>query len=156
MARSAAHHLPRFIDFRVGNRSVSVNGTRFAPAYNAAIPKGSIRSSLEYLEEYLELDSRLRIAVVEVHLSDFIYQGNFPSEKQTRWQFIGNSVALFASRYALWSAIVTLTHNVIGRPQYYEIKPGGYVFPPPGLETKGGFHRFAPTLWGPDVPSPPR
>jgi hypothetical protein len=125
-----------------------LDGTRFAPAYNAAIPNGSIKSSLDYLEEYIGLNPRLRIAIVEVHLSDFIFVRNFVSEKQTRGQFIANSVALFASRLALSSAIETLEYNAKRQPPVHEIKPGGYVFRPPGGETKSGFDAFPAFIWG--------
>jgi hypothetical protein len=128
-----------------------LDGTRFAPAYDAAIPGGSIRASLDYLETYIDLDPRLRIAIVEVKLSDFIFAFDFASEKQTRWQFIRNSVALFASRHALWSAVVTLAYNVKGGPQWFEIKPGGYVFKPLGLgDAKLGFAGFPVRIWSPD------
>jgi hypothetical protein len=124
-----------------------LDGTRFAPAYNAAIPDGSIKSSLDYLEEYIRLNPRIGIAIVEVHLSDFIFERNFATEKQTRGQFIANSVALFASRHALWSAIETLGYNAKRHPPVHEIKPGGYVFRPPGGETKGGFDGFPLFIW---------
>jgi hypothetical protein len=127
----------------------ALDGTRFAPAYNAAIPNGSIQSSLDCLKEYIGLNPRLSIAIVEVHLSDFIFLRNFADEKQTRWQFIANSVALFVSRHALWSAIETLAYNAKGEPPLYEIKPGGHVYRPlAGWQTKGAFDGFPLFIWG--------
>src|SRR5262249_4292418 len=145
-----------FLGSSISEQSIDpsvLDGTRFAPAYNAAIPNASVQTSLDYLEEYLELDRNLRIAIVELHLSDFILGETGAGVKQTRFEFIRNSLGLFVSSDALWSAIITLDHNVRNGFQGHEIKPSGYVFRPSGLETQSGFDRFAGFIWSGAAPT---
>jgi hypothetical protein len=50
-----------------------LDGTRFAPAYNAAIPGGaSMKMHAAYLEQYLRLDHDLRTVIVELFLPHMV------------------------------------------------------------------------------------
>src|SRR6266496_1520588 len=86
----------------------TLDGTRFAPAYNAAIPGGaSMKMHAAYLEQYLRLDHNLRTVIVELFLPHMV-GGATPT-----WaDFIGNTVSLFASANTLWDSLVTLAYNL--------------------------------------------
>ena len=123
-----------------------LDGTKFAPAYNASIPAGSLSMNISHLEQYLELDHRLRTVVVELFLYNFLGQ---PQDRQHKtWsEFVSNLVTLLGSTNTLWDSISTLTHNVMdGRPTY-EITRGGYFYYPPGHNAKGTFDAFPAGIW---------
>jgi hypothetical protein len=129
-----------------------LEGTRFAPAYNAAVPSGSAETSLDLLEQYVRLDMHLRTVIVELNLSDFLFE-LIAGEAKTRSEFIWNSLGLFASHDAIWAAIVTLDYNALSGTPSIEIKPGGYFYRPSGLEAQSGFDPFADFIWSGDDPT---
>ena len=51
-----------------------LDGTRFAPAYNASVPASSLGQNLSYLEYYLKVDPALRTVFVELFLYNFLGQ----------------------------------------------------------------------------------
>jgi len=132
-----------------------LDGTRFAPAYNASIPKGSVAMNADYLRQYVRLDHNLRTVIVELFLNNFL--GPPDAGAPSAWsEFIGNAVTLFASSDTLWASIATLAHNVVnGRPTF-EIKPGGYLYYPPGHNPQGPFDGFVTWMWSPDRGEPDR
>src|SRR5262249_59684233 len=42
-----------------------LDGTRFAPAYNASMPAASMEMTAAYLQQYVRLDRKLRTVIVE-------------------------------------------------------------------------------------------
>lgn len=123
-----------------------LDGTRFAPAYNASIPASSLGLNVSHLQEYLELDPQLRTVVVEL----FLY--NFLGQKQDHvpasfGDFLRSSLTLFASADTLWSAIQTLGYNVLRKRPAFEVRPGGYYFHPPGHDSGKPFAGFAAEIW---------
>jgi hypothetical protein len=130
-----------------------VEGTRFAPAYNASVPAVTLSMNVSYLEHYLQLDPRLRVAIVE------LFQYNFMGTPQDRRRFgrrevFAQAVQLNASADALWDAIVTVGHNLSGRSPTYEIGPGGHFVYPAGHNPAGPFAGFAAGIWQ-ITPKPP-
>jgi hypothetical protein len=73
-----------------------LDGTRFAPAYNASMPAASMDMHAAYLRRYIQLDPNLRTVIVELFLPNFI---GAPAGQEfgTRSEFIRNAVTLFGS-----------------------------------------------------------
>src|SRR6476620_7443087 len=44
----------------------ALDGTKFAPAYNASIPASGLGMNISHLQQYLELDRKLRTVMVEL------------------------------------------------------------------------------------------
>lgn len=123
-----------------------LDGTRFAPAYNASIPASSLGMNIAHLQQYVELDRNLRTVFVELFLYNFLGQGQEKTPK-TRSEFVANQVTLLASANTLWDSIATLAHNAFrGRPTY-EIKSGGFFYYPPGHDPQGTFAGFPAGIW---------
>jgi hypothetical protein len=133
-----------------------LDGTRFAPAYNASIPNGSMELNVADLQQYVQLDPKLRTVIVELFFHNFV---GGPGERVAEIPpqgFISNAVTLFASADTLLASIATLAHNALnGRPTR-EIKPGGYFYYPPGQVTQGHFDGFAPYIWNSQIKEPER
>ena len=84
--------------------------------------------------------------MIELFLYNFLGQ---PQDQmpETRSNFVGNAVMLFASADAITASLATLTHNAMnGRPTY-EITPGGYFYYPPGHDTQAPFNGFEAGIW---------
>ena len=80
-----------------------LDGTRFAPAYNASMPAASMDMHAAYLRRYVQLDPNLRTVIVELFLPNFI---GAPAGQEfgTRSEFIRNAVTLFGSADTLWDS----------------------------------------------------
>jgi hypothetical protein len=77
-------HQPRtiFLGTSRVNQSMDpsvLDGTRFAPAYNASMPAASMGEHAAYLRQYLRLDSRLHTVIVELFLPNFIGRSPAPT-----------------------------------------------------------------------------
>jgi hypothetical protein len=132
-----------------------LDGTRFAPAYNAAMPAASMDMHAAYLRQYVQLDRNLRTVIVELFLPNFI--GRPAGLEPGTWsEFIENTVTLFGSADTLWDSASTLVYNVFsGRPTF-QVAPGGYLDRPPGRDTQAPFDGFAAYIWSPQVGEPDR
>jgi len=125
-----------------------LDGTMYAPAYNASVPASTLELNLSYLREYLRLDPRLHTVVVEL----FVYQFLVPQRPQAAdspMTFLANTTSLFLSTDALWASIVTVDYNLFTNVPHQEIKPGGYFYYPPGLDVKGPFDAYPRGRWKP-------
>src|SRR6478735_249418 len=71
-----------------------LDGTRFAPAYNAAMPAASMDMQAAYLRQYVQLDRNLRTVIVELFLPNFI--GRPAGLEPGTWsELIANTMTLF-------------------------------------------------------------
>jgi len=130
-----------------------LDGTRFAPAYNASMPAASMEMTAAYLRQYVRLDRNLRTVMIEVFLPNFIGAAN--ARQAGTWsEFARNTGTLFASADVLWDAVATAAYNVAsGRPTF-QIEPSGYLYRPPERDTQGPFDRFAGYIWSAQVSEP--
>jgi hypothetical protein len=130
-----------------------LDGTRFAPAYNASMPAGSMDMNAAYLRQYVRLDRNLHTVIVELFLPSFIGAPN--GLRSGTWsEFASSTVTLFVSADALWDSIATMAYNIAsGRPAF-QIEPRGHLYRPPGRDTKGPFDRFANYIWSSQVSEP--
>jgi len=124
----------------------TLDGTRFAPAYNASIPASSLGLNVSHLRQYIEFDPNLRTVVVELFLYNFLGQGQERAPKVFS-DFLRDTATLFVSADTLWASAQTLAHNFLKRKAVHEIKPGGYFYYPPGHDAKGPFDGFAAGIW---------
>jgi len=123
-----------------------LDGTPYAPAYNASIPASSLGLNISHLQQYLELNPQLRTVVVELFLYNFLGQGQEHPPKDF-YEYLRNSLNLFISGDTLWAAVQTVGHNLTKSRPAYEIKPGGYYYYPPGHDPRGSFAGFAAGIW---------
>jgi hypothetical protein len=132
-----------------------LDGTRFAPAYNASMPAGSMDMHAAYLRQYVQLDRNLRTVIVELFLPNFI--GRPAGLRPGTWsEFTENVVTLFASADTLWDSASTLVYNAFsGRPTF-QVTPGGHLDRPPGRDTQAPFEGFAAYIWSSQVSEPDR
>jgi hypothetical protein len=105
-----------------------LDGTRFSPAYNAALPATSLWETEALLEEFFEYDKNLRFVFVELFLYNFL--GDEPLRaRRSLLQFLPQTTPLFLSGSALYHSLQTVFFNVSGRPSA-QVAAGGYWVPP--------------------------
>jgi hypothetical protein len=124
----------------------ALEGTRFAPAYNASIPASSLALNVAHLQRYVELDPRLRTVVVELFLYNFLGQSQEQPSGEDR-EFFRNALGLFASGDAVWAAVVTVGYNLVKSHPAYEVKAGGYYYHPPRHDPPRLFARYPAAIW---------
>ena len=127
-----------------------MDGSRFAPAYNASIPASSVALNVSNLKTYITLDRQLKTVVFELFLYPFIKSKNsaFIDQRQNQEiDFFENAAMLFASWDTLRASIETLFYNLSRNSPVYEIKPGGYFYYPPRHDAKGPFDGFSAGIW---------
>lgn len=124
----------------------ALDGTKFAPAYNASIPASSLGLNISHLRQYLDLNPRLRMVVVELFLYNFLGAEQERAPKSLT-EYLLNTAGLFVSADVLWASLQTSWYNLTKYAPVYEIKPGGYLYYPPGHDTKGPFDGFAVGIW---------
>jgi hypothetical protein len=130
-----------------------LDGTRLAPAYNAAIPNGSMQANADDLEQYIRLDPNLRTVIVEVFVNNFL--GGAPDRKPKTWaEFATNAIVLFASADTLWDSLVTLAHNALRGYPTTEIMPGGNLRFHPARGIGANFGGYETWFWGADASKP--
>lgn len=124
----------------------ALDGTRFAPAYNASIPASSLGLNISHLQQYLDLDPQLRTVVVELFLYNFLGQGQEHPPKDFQ-EYLRNSLNLFISADTLWAAVQTVGYNLTRTRPAFEISPRGNYSYPPGHNAKPPFDGYAAGIW---------
>jgi len=126
-----------------------LDGTPFAPAYNASVPANSLGMNISYLDEYTRLDSRLHSVFIELFLYNFLGQGQERHSQSLR-QMAVDTATLFVSANTATDALYTLWYNLAKNKPCYQIMPGGYFYYPPGHDPKGTFDGFTAGIFGID------
>jgi hypothetical protein len=126
-----------------------LDGTTYAPAYNASIPASSLGLNVSNLEQDIKLDRYLHTVFAELFIYNFLA---FPGQSQERApvnfaEFSANSLTLFDGARTLWDSLATLSQNVVIRKQTPEIAPGGFYRYPPGHIAKPSFDQFPQAIW---------
>jgi hypothetical protein len=111
-----------------------LDGTRFSPAYNAAIPAGGLAETAALLEEFFEFDKNLRVVFVELFLYHFL-AAEPPRARRSLLQFLPQTAPLFLSGSAIYDSIQTVFFNVSGRPGA-QVAAGGYWVPPSNYQRR--------------------
>lgn len=124
----------------------ALDGTTYAPAYNASIPASSLGLNVSHLHQYIDLDPQLHTVVVELFLYNFLGATQERAPK-TLAEYVRNTATLFVSADTLWAAMQTLGFNLIKHVPAYEIKAGGYFYYPPGHDAIGPFKGYPASIW---------
>ncbi|MBI4294368.1 MAG: hypothetical protein HY661_23050 [Betaproteobacteria bacterium] len=123
-----------------------LDGTRYAPAYNASIPASSLGLNVSHLRQYVGFDPQLRTVVMELFLYNFLGQAQERSPASLA-EFMRNTGTLFFSGDALWASIQTLGYNLLRNAPHQAIGPGGNFNYPPGHNAKGPFGGYPAGIW---------
>jgi len=106
-----------------------LDGTKYAPIYNASIPAETIVENEALLNQYFDIAPSIKHVVMEV----FFYQmvmAQPPAKSRSIWDLTDNLLPLFFSVGALEKSIITLRMNYQGRRDLPSIDAGGYWVPP--------------------------
>jgi hypothetical protein len=118
-----------------------LDGTSLAPAYNASIPASTLSENAAHLKQFFELDPNLKIVVVELFFSNFIFPNDDAAGK-TLGDFAASALALHFSATALADAVRTVFAN---RQRTYDgpsLAEGGNWRPPTTPYAQGSFAGF--------------
>jgi hypothetical protein len=106
-----------------------LDGTRFSPAYNAAIQGGGgLAESAAMLEEFFEFDRNLHFVFVELFFYHFLTPEPARTPRST-FQLVNDTAPLFVSASAIFDSLQTVFFNLSGRPAGY-VAPAGHWIPP--------------------------
>lgn len=118
----------------------TLDNTKFAPAYNAAVPASTLSQNAANLEEYFRLDKNLQYVFIELFIYNFIFpQPEAPNK--TFNDFLRTSASLTSSADALISAFKTLSFNKSALPVGPYISPRGNWIRPEAFSTKDTFNQ---------------
>lgn len=115
-----------------------LDGTDFAPAYNAAVPASTLSQNAAFLEEYFQHDKNLHYVFIELFIYNFIIPQPEVSKKTFK-HFLETTSALFVSADALLNSFQTLVFNLSGRPIGPYISPRGNWIRPKNFDTSATF-----------------
>ncbi len=122
-----------------------LDGSRFAPAYNASVPANMLSFDAAQLAQYIELDRNLKYVFVELFFWNFIYQQ--PAQpKHTFASFMENSWPLHLSGQTLWDSVITLNANMAGKQRTPYVGPRGNWRNLPGHNAKPPFDIYVESI----------
>jgi hypothetical protein len=124
-----------------------LDGTRYAPAYNAAVPANTLSENAAYIPQYFRLDPQLKFVFIELFLYNFIFPG--PEEApRGRLRAFADVAPLQFSGAALFDSLLTLQFNRSDQEIGPFIASGGYWVRPAHFDTKATFNAqlFADTI----------
>jgi len=119
-----------------------LNGTKYAPAYNASIPGGSMLEEEALLNHYLEIDHALKHVVMEVFLYRLIL-GDNSAKSRSVWDLADNLMPLFFSVGALEKSLETLLMNYRGKHDLPSLDARGHWIPPQPYNADQNFNPSA-------------
>ena len=116
-----------------------LDGTRFAPAYNASIPASTLSENAAHLEQFFWLNPNIKHVFVEISLHKFIVvQSTAP--QVTLSDFVQNTAPLLFSGDAIWDSLETIIINRFGDKSGATVTASGRWVPPRGQKTKDMFN----------------
>ena len=115
----------------------ALNGTRYAPAYNAAIPADSLGESFANLKLFIQLDPNLRAVFLELFLYKFIIPQ--PTVERSFGEFLRNTASLHFSTDTLRASAMTVGVNALRPDLTAYVSAGGHWVPPAGYSTLTNF-----------------
>jgi len=120
-----------------------LDGTRFAPAYNASMPGATLAEMAGELEQFFRLDGKLRAVFVELFLFNFVSDQPVPPPKSLPalvQEMTQDLAPLFLSASAIPDSLQTLLVNLAGRPAATIAPRGQWV---PAANARFTFHAEA-------------
>lgn len=124
---------------------LNFEGTKFAPAYNAAIPANFLTMNTAQLRQYIRLNKNLKYVFIELFFWDFIF--GQPSEpKLGFYDFAMNSYNLFFSKTAFTDSIHTIFYNYLNiNPPIYVHEKGFWMYQS-GHNPEGLFNLYTKSI----------
>jgi hypothetical protein len=122
--------------FHEGINPAELDGSRFAPAFNASIPGASLAEMSALLEELFRLDRDLHTVFMELFLYNFESAQPVPAPKPP-YAFLQDVAPLFLGASAVPDSLQTLFINVSGRPAAFVAPAGQWV---PARNERFAFH----------------
>jgi hypothetical protein len=120
-----------------------LDGTRFAPAYNASMPGATLAEMGGELEQFFHLDGKLRAVFVELFLFNFVSDQPVPPAKSLPalvHDMTEDLAPLFLGAAAIPDSLQTLFVNLAGRPAATVAPTGQWV---PAANARFTFHEEA-------------
>lgn len=119
----------------------ALDGSRFAPAYNAAIPANEINDVYSDLEQYFRLDRKLHTVFLEVFFYNFS-RAVAPIRHKDVAQLEADITALMFSETALRDSAATIVYNIQAQPNTIpaHTAPRGFWVPPTWFNTADRFN----------------
>jgi len=118
----------------------ALDGTRYAPAFNAAVPADFLEESLANLKLFVRLDPNLRAVFLELFLYKFINPQ--PTVERSLEEFLRNAAALYFSTDTLRASVATIAANA-HPPAVAYISRGGQWVRPYNMSTHDTFDSAA-------------
>lgn len=117
-----------------------LDGTRYAPAYNAAIPANTLSENAATIEQYFRLDRRLKYVFIELFPVNFLMPGPVEPQASVLSAF-EKIVPLQFSTAALFASYDTIAFNqtAAAHPIGPYISPQGFWVRPAGFDTATTF-----------------
>lgn len=119
-----------------------LDGSSFAPAYNAAIPASLLSENEAHLKLFTRLDGKIRHVFMELFLYSFIYPQT-KMQPRSILDLVADAAALQFSSGALWDAVLTYRFNESGQRSPRHVTPEGYWVPAPDFDSKAAFDQDA-------------
>ena len=116
----------------------ALDGTDYAPAYNAAIPSSMLDMTVAQLELYLQINKQLKHVFVELFLYSFIYPQSV-APRIGYAQLLEDAMTLHFSSTGLAAALQTVYFNLARKPAVSNVHAGGYWVYPPDHNPKHAF-----------------
>src|SRR5262249_52314302 len=120
-----------------------LDGTRFAPAYNASMPGVTLAEMAGGLEQLFRLDGKLRVVVVGLFFYNFVSDQPVPPPKSLPalvQDMTADLAPLFLGASAIPDSLQTLFVNLAGRPAATIAPRGQWV---PAANARFAFHEDA-------------
>jgi hypothetical protein len=111
-----------------------LEGTDFAPAYNAAIPANELSESVCNIELAFALSPGIKHVFVELFFYNFA-RGQARHPPIAIASFASSSASLLLSFSALWASVSTVYANVNGATSTAYVAPTGHWVPPQGFRS---------------------
>lgn len=129
-----------------GLNPADLDGTRFAPAYNAAAPATWLGENVADLGLYARLDPNLKAVFVELRFSQFLAPWT-DRHPRTIADLVKGSQSLFVSLRALLDSARTLAYNLRVDTPCAEVRPEGWFHQASGQDPVPNFRGFPQGMW---------
>lgn len=115
-----------------------LDGTRYAPGYNTAIPANTLSENAATIRQYFQLDHRLHYVFIELWLYNFLIPGPV-HPRATIASAFENVLPLLFSTAALSASYDTIAFNEAPTPIGPYISPQGFWVRPQDFDTAQTF-----------------
>lgn len=123
----------------------ALDGTRFAPAYNASVPANMLSLDAARIAQYIRLNRHLKVVVMELFFWNFIYwQPDAP--EYGLYEFIENSAALHVSMQTLWDSVLTIKAVLASKERGPYVSTRGNWVNRPDHDAKFLFDAYIPAI----------